>query len=662
MPIREYDPRPIHEKLAFNQPLHGDMITYLGNRRRESDDAMSDRYNSWDMVDDHWQLKLDLNDPIERIDGTADYSAEWPFEFGVVIPATYAGLIVRLMQEMATFTQRDPMIELTGTGPEDVQAALIMEAALAHDLRSSQFLIVLWSLFQDAERYGIGVLRDCWNEEYGTKILKPMIDPDMVRQKFGPRVASFLAQRFPKLVEPRMIEDAIIREHVLFRTVDPRWFYRDPNWSCLDLQRGAFCGHREPSSFADLEMESIERVGPDEGDYFNLKRVKDLMRGRPTKKEKRRDGRAPGEKGADLARDEYYVAPVDVDKLECRVVPYELGLAEKDTPQIWVFEMVDDNVIIAAYPKPNWHQRYSYSVGEVQPDPHVFSNPGYAEHVRGLQNYINWMVNADYTYTMKRINNSLMYFPELIDSDDLYSSNIAGHIKGTPEFLQLIMQGRMSWSDAVSQLEMPDSTGHYLEKAMWMMEQMQREFGSSDPMSGMPLPTRRTLGEVNLVTQMASQRIIQVVQLVDEMAIEPAIMRAVADRQQFTSFDKYMRISGDLVHQLGGAERVLVKRYDLYGDFDYIKVDATSPVDPSRTAETVMQFFQVLAQAGPEAMAMFNLPMLFGEMARTMGFRHWDRFLVQPPPPPTVVEDEEVATMSARGQLAPVPDEMTVGA
>lgn len=642
------DGTPLEQKLKWGQPLHDQVLQYCVNRRKASEMAITDdKLDSWARVDDHWRLHLDLNNPVRKIDGSQDSTAVWPFEYGTVIPATFVGLQVRLTQELGMFTSRDPIWELRGVGPEDMQPGLLMEAALSHDMRQSKVVMILWSLLQDAERYGIGIIRDSWEEEVGQVVERPQMDYAQVVRFVGPKLADLARNAMPHIFEPRL-HWGVIREYCRWRTVDPRWFYTDPNYSVGENQRGKWNGHRDLLSVEYMEARAAER---DMGDYFNIKEVKESLAKR--RGEEKRRGLKSKPPAADVySWDELDPNPAEVDHMEIKIVPYRLGISPSEHEEIWVIEMVDDHVIIKAHPAPNWHQRYGYSVAEVQPDPHCFTNPGYAEHVEGLQWYIDWMVNLKFQYDKKRVNNALLYSPEILEEDTLLADNSPGHLKMTPWALRQMLSGRLNMTHTFRQLEMPDTTSGYLETAMFLFEQLNRELGSSDPMTGMPLPTKRTLGEVNLVTQMASQRIGTVVELVDEGCITDAVNHSIANRQQFTTQESWVRVTGTLINQLG-LDPMQLRQYDLYGNMDYIKVDAKRPVDPARMFETWMEFMKIVGQY-PELMSFINVPKVLGESLRTLGIRNYDSFLNFPmAAPPAVVPDEEFANMQASGQAVP---------
>ena len=640
------DGQPLELKLNFGSALHDQVLTYCKNRRMASELALTDdKLESWQRVDNHWRLHLDTTQPVRRIDGSTDSTAFWPFEYGTVIPATYVGLHVRLTQELGMFAQRDPIWELRGTGPEDVYPATVMEAAVAYDMRMSKIILTLWSLLQDAERYGIGVLRDSWQEDQGNVVERPMLDYAQVSRFIGERGADFVASRMPHLFEPR-VHWGVIREYCKWRTVDPRWFYTDPNYSVGENQRGKWNGHRDLMSVEYMEENAFEKGG----DYINIKHVKEMIARRRARDDRRDSPNRNLPPGDNYSFDELDPNPAEVDHLEIKIIPRRLGVGPSENQEIWIVEMVDDSVIIKCHPAPNWHQKFGYSVAEVQPDPHCFTNPGYAEHVEGMQWYIDWMVNLKFQYDKKSVNNALLYSPEIIEEEGLLAGNSPGHIKMTPWALRQMLSGRLNMTHTFRQLEMPDTTGKYLESAMFLFEQLNRELGSSDPMSGVPLSEKRTLGEVSLVTQMASARIATVVKLIDEGCIEPAVMRTVSNRQQFTTMERWVRMQGGLMRQLQ-VDPVRLRQYDLYGEFDYIKVDTDRPVDPNRQAETWMKFLDLLGRY-PQLLGVFDGVKVFSEALRVLGIRNYEAFF-QAPVAPRVVSDEQFQQMRDQGTAVP---------
>jgi hypothetical protein len=648
--IRRPD-EPIHEYLRHNTEAHKRLVTYIANRIRASKDELQKRWDSWDEVDNHWRLGIDLNRSARRVDGTDDASAsEFPFQFGVVIPASFAAMNVRLTQEIAHFTARDPIHPIKGVGPEDMQNALVMEAVHAYDMRQSKAVLTHWSLVQDAERYGFGVLDVSWEVEEGTVVDPPQLNINHPFIKAFPNGAAVARRLAPQLFEPRL-HYGVKREYVLWRTIDPRRFYADPSYSIGEFHRGQWAGDNRPVTLEHMKQHSIERGG----DYFNLDRAADLATRRPEAGE--RTGSLGSQARAFVDFDITDPTPFDTDHLRIKIIPRDLGLSESDRPELWVFECLDDALIIKAHRAPWYDEGYHYHVAEVQPDPHMFTSPGYAEMCLGLQRFIDWLVNSHFQYTRKRINNALVYSPELIEEDDLLGSNVAGHLQMTPYALQLMVMGRLSPDSLFRQLEMPDTTSDFIRDAQMLFEWQQRQLGASDPISGMPLETRRTYGEVSLVAQAASQRIIQVCQLMDEGAIMPAVNSSIALRQQFTTLEKWVRITGDLLRQVGD-ERLQIHQYDLWGNFDYIGVPAIRPLEPGRSMEMWLQFLQ-LGMSIPQMAQMVNWPKVFGEILRNGGIRNYEYFLLPQMPSPTVVPDQQFADMQASGQVVPIEQGMT---
>ena len=67
---------------------------------------------------------------------------------------------------------------------------------------------------------------------------------------------------------------------------------------------------------------------------------------------------------------------------------------------------------------------------------------------------------------------------------------------------------------------------------------------------------------------------------------------------------------------------------DLQGDIDYLVIDGTLPLEPTRNAETWMNMLQIMNQTGLNME--YNAGQIAEEAIRAMGITDMDRFRVDP--------------------------------
>ncbi|HWO69602.1 MAG TPA: hypothetical protein VNP94_02455, partial [Actinomycetota bacterium] len=148
-----------------------------------------------------------------------------------------------------------------------------------------------------------------------------------------------------------------------------------------------------------------------------------------------------------------------------------------------------------------------------------------------------------------------------------------------------------------------------------------------------------------------------VARLLDAQAIRPLAERAVANRQQFTTLEQYVRIAGNLVRELGGLTQFLVRPSDLAGHFDYVPHSGVLPPDPARFAQTWAQLLEgaakipQLLQPGPDGKVL-DVRAVFNEAARALGIKDLATFYTAAPP--TVLPDEALARAVQAGNAVPL--------
>lgn len=668
--VEEVDP-PIEEKLAADSSLHRKILTRLNARLNLSYDHMQTRFDSWDRVDDHVRSFIDLSRKAVKVDGTTDQNkTEHPFQRGVVVPATFAMLQVRLVQEVGLLTARQPIDGLRGVGIEDIQPAKLMEAVLDYDAQKSNRLPLTWSVCQDAEKYGLGIIYDCWQEEYGWKrSLRP-----------GPP-GSMNQSGIPMLIPSGERSWEKITEYGQWVCVDPYLYYPDPRLPVCEVQNSEFAGHRFFRSFSHLIENSQERGG----NYFN---VKFLRRGgsagigpaestrvsgqESMKDQNRRRARFSTEsltmRGSIDDRDRGFYA---LDHIAIKLIPEEWDLGPGDTPEIWIFTLADERIIIRAHPMPNDHGRLPYSVIEPNPDQHALFNQGSAENMDGLQRFMNWLFNSHMSNTMRGLNDALVYMASCLEEADLRSGGPMRHIRLTQYAEDMVLGGTAQIGSFYQQLGIQDLTKGHLETYQMLFDMAQRLMASNDPQMGQPTSEKRTLGEVQSIMAAASQRIAMITRVMDAQGFAPTIRRHIQNRQQFTDLEKFFQITGDLSKELGGMERLLVNRYQMQGDFDYQPITGTMASDPAREAELWRSIFQTVVayppfqQPSPIDGKQFDVREVFNEMVRKGGARDVERFwrqMTPPPPPPQVLPDDQVEQGAQMGDMVPMPPPPRPGA
>jgi hypothetical protein len=130
----------------------------------------------------------------------------------------------------------------------------------------------------------------------------------------------------------------------------------------------------------------------------------------------------------------------------------------------------------------------------------------------------------------------------------------------------------------------------------------QRVAAASDAQQGMPTSDVRTATEIQRLSQLGSQRLGVLSRVISATGIRPLVRMQVSNIQDALNFGGSIRIQEDQQNDiLRGVVNNGYVDYDvsmLQGDVEYMVVDGTLPLEPTRSPETWMQILQTVNQTG----------------------------------------------------------------
>jgi hypothetical protein len=165
-----------------------------------------------------------------------------------------------------------------------------------------------------------------------------------------------------------------------------------------------------------------------------------------------------------------------------------------------------------------------------------------------------------------------------------------------------------------------------------MSEMKNRVAAASDIQQGIPTTDGiRTATEIQRLTQLGSQRLGVLARIMSATTIRPMVRMMVANIQDSLSPDGSIKIDSNSVPaQLsdqvddGYIDYNVTK--DLQGDIDYLVIDGTLPLEPTRNAETWMNMLQIMEKTGLNME--YNAGQIAEEAIRAMGITDLDRFKI----------------------------------
>lgn len=637
---------PPHELLRYGSETHGTMITKLRSIIYDAERHIRQRYDDWDKVDKHCRLYIDLEAEARR--GDKSYipgKKEYPYARSIALPLTYHILMTRVATLHSMLTAPDPFVHLESLDSDGWIKARMMEARLATDARHTNNDIQVWQMLYDNERYGMCGWKLGFEEGYESK---------SAAEHFGDPIMAFLNGYGPD--DP---VDTIAWQGNRWYAVDPRYMIMDPSLPAAQAHRGEYIGDWDYINWLDLNK---ARLDESNGPYFNVDEAREI-----SKRDFRRrnsDGRWQDGQYQYKSKEDY--PTLEKATIQVRLIPAEYNLSSSTGTEIWHFEVINEHIIVRAHKLEQGEKdSFTYYFGQGDYDAHSPFVPGMGQNLIGFQLASNWFVNSHITNARKSVNDQLIYNDDLISKVDLANPSAMRHIRLTREGKKAQLRG-MRISEMYGQLAMTDITVQNLESVKSFVMEAQRMAATPDTMQGMPLPTKRTLGEIDTVNNSATMRIGITGQMLDTQVIRPCMMGAVRNLQKYLQLEEYVLTSGRLVEQLAG-QGITIKPEMLQGSFEYVVRTPTMAKDPARQMQTWASIMQILSTAPqllnpmPDGKAL-NPHAIFNELVKSAGVDYFDQFYfqTQPAPPPVVAgstqvrPDEAIQQGVQAGNLVPV--------
>lgn len=612
----------------------------LRKKIRESIDMsykhISQQFNVWD----------DIEETYRAFRSTDDADRESLEKHGVtkiIVPIQFAAVQVMLTFMMEVFTAMKPVLRVRGGDPASVRPARVMEFLLDHDYRNNRGYLMLQQWFLNTFRYGYGIIENSW----GTRTTLKRI---LKRQ---PSVGKIIleGQEFDVPGGLEYDKDYLVTfEGNLWQVSDNRSWFWDPRVTLTNFQQGEFCGRR--STIHSNELRKLE----DSDIFFNTSLVKTSrgsLRDTESSIEDNKRSRLPAMQAlmseiADAHRNKVHVN----EQIIIELIPKDYELSEEDRPEQWIFNLVNDEVIVRAEPSP--FNCFNYSVCEAFPDILASVSQGVMELSDPLSRHLSFLFNSHMANVRKAINDMLVIDPSRIDINDLLNPNAGKLVRSLPQAYGL------DPSTAVKQLVVQDITRGHIEDSRMIIELGREILGVSPHMFGSIAQGRRTALEMQGVFKQTGSRMKMLADLMSCEGVAPLTEQMARLRQENMSIEQFVEIVGKTAADLGvGPDDVIdnflrARRDHVQGRFYFPAEEGVLPQDRAMAAQVLQKVFETVARAPFLAQA-FNPVEIFKETIRQYGIHNIDDFLnktgrgeVQ------VLPNDQVNDLRAKGRVRPV--------
>ena len=542
------------------------LVDYVKSAMQMSYDRISRRHTHWNEADR-------AHDVYVRPDATS-------FREKAVIADTRAIADTVLTYLMAALTGRNPMFQLEGLNRKSRKSSAIIERLLHQQMRRTAGEARLAQHLLDCIRYGYAPTKVTWDNSNRTNTIT---------------------------------------------NFDPRRVFHDPRVQWGDWERMQYIIFSDYSSFDALLQTGMypklnqfpalrNRLSPPSGGWDCHKWHKEAGRGLsidPAERNRRENGGSYFTLGDSRVVDEMWV----------RLAGYEVNLPNID--HLWmVVTVLDENVIIRAQLNP-YARQFPTVIGGLYHDSHKTYSQSLYDLLLPLHDIATWLLRSRIDNVQAALSNLIFVDPTQIAIGDLIDRNPHGLVRTMPGAKP---------GEGVFVAQVPDVTRGHWNDIEAMSQLKQRLSAASDAQQGMPTAEGgvRTATEIQRLTQLGSQRLGVLSRIISSTSVRPMVRMMVSNVQDFFASDGSIRLGAE--DAAGPVANMVDDGYldfkisDIQGEIDYLVVDGTLPLEPTRNAETWINMLKVLNETG---MAMeYNGGKVVEEAIRAMGIADLDQFKI----------------------------------
>ena len=531
-------------------------------------------YNKIKKRYDHWK-EADRAHDVYVPAGTTDFREK------AVIADTRAIADTVLTYLMAALGGRNPMFQLEGLNRKSREASLILERVLHQQMRRTAGEARLAQMLLDSIRYGFAPTKISW--------------------------------------------DAASNQNQLVN-FDPRRCFPDPrvNWGDWeDMQFIVFADYQSYNSLLNSNLYPKLRKYP-----ALRKKMSPPRNGWNAHHWHREEGRGlsidPASPHQRERVDHAYFTLGDarvVDESWVKMTGAEIGIPSID--QIFlVITIMDENVCIRLQLNP-YGQQFPVVIGGLYQDSHKTYGQSLYDLILPMHDIATYLMRSRIDNISAALNNLIFADPTQVSIPDLIDRNPWGIVRTLPGTKP---------GDGVFIAQVPDVTKGHLQDIESMSSLKQRVSAASDAMQGIQTTDGiRTATEIQRLTQLGSQRLGVLSRTMSATTIRPMVRMMVANIQDSLSMTGSIKIDQqNMPNQIAGMVEEGYLDYDvskdLQGDIDYLVIDGTLPLEPTRNAETWINVLQVMNQTGLSME--YNAGQIVEEAIRAMGITDLDRFRI----------------------------------
>lgn len=599
-----------------NSELHKTLVDHLLSLVKISDDKINERVTMWQISEQMNQSYIPAADA-ERL--AKQQKQTWTGSFtNITVPYCYGVQMAMHTYLASVFLSRSPIFQSLGRNGQGQDTMLQVDALLDYQVVTGDMLTPYYLWINDILQYGVGVLGIYWDKEiqsitaYGQRPL--VVDGVAVLDGNG---------------QPEFEEFEEVQQHNGYEghknfNVRPVEFMFDTRVSYSLFQTGEFCGRRRRMSAQELKAK--EGQG-----YFNTAEAAALCGSKDN--ELTVDNPALIETAdATVYGNKKQSGMVNLKEMYVKVIPKEMGLGQNPNIEIWRFTLADNSILVEARPAGWLHGMFPYVVQTMEYDPYGLSSRGVPHIGLPINQTMDWLLNSHMYNVQKAVNNEFIFDPTMISTRDFLDPKPGKRIRLLPN-----AYGR-DIRTMVHQFSQVDYTRQNISDIAFMEGIFQRIFGTTPQMMGaQQAGGRRSATEIRSTQAGGVSRLKVMTEFMSAASFTPMFRMLLSGSRQMYSGSMQLRIAGN---QTAGQSVISSDPSSIAGEFDFVPVDGTLPIDRFAMAAMYKEIIMGAAQL-PQVAGRYDIAGIFAWTAQMSGIKNLDTFKITPENEATILREAQ---------------------
>lgn len=497
------------------------------------------------------------------------------FREKAVIPDTRAIADTVVTYMMAALGGRNPMFQLEGQNRVSRKPSLLMERVLHQNMRRTAGEARIAQHLLDIVRYGYAPTKVVWDTAGNQNQL---INFEPRRVFHDPRVS---------WGDWDNMQFIIFSDHISFSTL-----YSSGKYPKLQ---------KDPKKYAEDNAATTKSGWEGHGHI-------------------KKEGKGYNVESTSASENYYKLGSNRViDEAWIRLAGYEIGIPTIETVYLTVTIMDEDEVI--SFRLNPYGRMYPAAIGGLYNDSHKTYSQSLYDLLLPLHDIATWLMRSRVDNVQAALNNLIFADPTMVSIPDLIDRNPWGIVRTMPG---------VKPGEGIHIASIPDVTrGHWNDIAA-LADMKQRVSAASDAQQGMPTADVRTATEIQRLTQLGSQRLGVLSRVVSATSVRPMVRMMVSNIQDALNLEGSINATGtDVPGQLADMVKDGYIDYnvqDLQGQIEYLVIDGTLPIEPTRNAQTWIDMLMVLNQTG--LIMEYKAGKIAEEAIKAMGVSDVDQFKI----------------------------------